>query len=102
MIKLSIIVPIYGVEQYLRKCVDSLLNQDILSTEYEIILVEDGGHDKCPQICDDYAAAHDNIRVVHRKNGGLSAARNSGIEIARGEYIMFVDYVDREQEKRGL
>ena len=94
MIKLSIIVPIYGVEQYLRKCVDSLLNQDILSTEYEIILVEDGGHDKCPQICDDYAAAHDNIRVVHRKNGGLSAARNSGIEIARGEYIMFVDSDD--------
>lgn len=94
MIKLSIIVPIYGVEQYLRKCVDSLLNQDILSTEYEIILVEDGGHDKCPQICDDYAAAHDNIRVVHRRNGGLSAARNSGIEIARGEYIMFVDSDD--------
>ena len=94
MIKLSIIVPIYNVEQYLRKCVDSLLNQDILSTEYEIILVEDGGHDKCPQICDDYAAAHDNIRVVHRKNGGLSAARNSGIEIARGEYIMFVDSDD--------
>ncbi len=94
MIKLSIIVPIYGVEQYLRKCVDSLLNQDIPSSEYEIILVDDGGHDMCPQICDSYAAAHPNIRVVHRKNGGLSAARNSGIEVSQGEYVMFVDSDD--------
>lgn len=94
MKKLSIIVPIYGVEQYLQKCVDSLLNQDIPSSEYEIILVDDGGHDTCPQICDDYAAAHENVRVVHRENGGLSAARNSGIEVAQGEYIMFVDSDD--------
>lgn len=94
MIKLSIIVPIYGVEQYLRKCVDSLLNQDIPSSEYEIILVDDGSPDTCPQICDEYAAAHENIRVVHRENGGLSAARNSGIEVSRGEYIMFVDSDD--------
>ncbi len=94
MIKLSIIVPIYGVEQYLRKCVDSLLNQDIPSSDYEIILVDDGGHDECPQICDAYAAAHKNIHVVHRENGGLSAARNSGNEVARGEYIMFVDSDD--------
>lgn len=92
MNKLSIIVPIYNVEQYLRKCVDSLLNQDM--DDYEIILVDDGSPDTCPQICDDYAAAHKNIRVVHRKNGGLSAARNSGIEIAQGEYIMFVDSDD--------
>lgn len=94
MIKFSIIVPIYNVEQYLQKCVDSLLNQDMPSSEYEIILVDDGGHDKCPQICDRYAAAHDNIRVVHRENGGLSAARNSGIEVAQGEYVMFVDSDD--------
>lgn len=94
MVKLSIIVPIYGVEQYLQKCVDSLLNQDIPSSEYEIILVDDGGHDKCPQICDNYAAAHKNIRVVHRENGGLSAARNSGIDVAQGENIMFVDSDD--------
>lgn len=94
MVKLSIIVPIYGVEQYLRKCVDSLLKQDIPSSEYEIILVDDGGHDKCPQICDDYAATHKNIRVVHRPNGGLSAARNSGIKIAKGEYVCFVDSDD--------
>ena len=93
-IQLSIIVPIYGVEQYLRKCVDSLLAQDIPSSEYEIILVDDGSPDTCPQICDDYAAAHDNIRVVHRENGGLSAARNSGLEVAQGEYVMFVDSDD--------
>lgn len=92
--KLSIIVPIYGVEQYLRKCVDSLLEQDIPASKYEIILVDDGGHDRCPQICDEYAAAHKNIRVVHRENGGLSAARNSGIEVAQGEYVMFVDSDD--------
>ena len=94
MIKLSIIVPIYGVEQYLRKCVDSLLNQDLPSSEYEIILVDDGSPDACPQICDEYAAAHDNIRVVHQENGGLSAARNSGIKIAQGEYICFLDSDD--------
>lgn len=91
---LSIIVPIYGVEQYLHKCVDSLLAQDMPSSEYEIILVEDGSPDECPKICDEYAAAHKNIRVVHRKNGGLSVARNSGIEVAQGEYIMFVDSDD--------
>lgn len=98
MIKLSIIVPIYGVEQYLRKCVDSMLAQDIPSSEYEIILVDDGSPDACPQICDDYAAAHDNIRVVHRENGGLSAARNSGIEVAQGKYVMFVDSDDYIEE----
>ena len=87
-------MPIYNVEQHLRKCVDSLLAQDIPSSEYEIILVDDGGQDKCPQICDDYAAVHKNIRVVHRENGGLSAARNSGIEVAQGEYLMFVDSDD--------
>ena len=101
MIKLSIIVPIYGVEQYLRKCVDSLLNQDI--SDYEIILVDDGSTDGCPAICDDYVRRLEigdlkldniSIRVVHRPNGGLSAARNSGIEVAQGEYLMFVDSDD--------
>lgn len=103
MTKLSIIVPIYGVEQYLHKCVDSLLNQDISSSEYEIILVDDGSPDACPQICDEYAERAKSeelrgkscsIKVVHRENGGLSAARNSGIEVARGEYLMFVDSDD--------
>lgn len=94
MIKLSIIVPIYGVEKYLRKCVDSLLAQNIPSSEYEIILVDDGSPDACPHICDEYAEAHQNICALHRENGGLSAARNSGIEVAQGEYIMFVDSDD--------
>lgn len=94
MIKLSIIVPVYGVELYLRKCVDSLLTQDIPLSEYEIILVDDGSPDACPKICDEYVAAHKNIRVIHRENGGLSAARNSGIEIAQGVYVMFVDSDD--------
>jgi glycosyltransferase involved in cell wall biosynthesis len=101
MVKLSIIVPIYGVEQYLRKCVDSLLDQDM--SDYEIILVDDGSPDECPSICDDYVHRLENgdwklknvqIRVIHRENGGLSAARNSGIEVAKGEYVMFVDSDD--------
>lgn len=101
MVKLSIIVPIYGVEQYLRKCVDSLLDQDM--SDYEIILVDDESPDECPSICDDYVHRLENgdwklknvqIRVIHRENGGLSAARNSGIEAAQGEYIMFVDSDD--------
>lgn len=90
--KLSIIVPIYNVASYLRKCVDSLLAQDI--SDYEIILVDDGSPDKCPLICDEYAAMHSNIYVIHQKNAGLSAARNSGIAVAQGEYIWFVDSDD--------
>jgi len=90
--KLSFVVPIYGVEPYLRKCVDSLLNQDY--DNYEIILVDDGGKDGCPAICDEYASKHNNIHVIHRQNGGLSAARNSGIDAAKGEYICFVDSDD--------
>ena len=93
-LKLSIIVPIYKVEQYLRKCVDSLFNQDLSSEEYEIILVDDGSPDGCPAICDEYANTHDNVRVIHRQNGGLSAARNSGIEVAQGQYVQFVDSDD--------
>lgn len=91
--QLSIIVPVYGVANYLRKCVDSLLAQDII--DYEIILVDDGSPDECPQICDEYAALHPNfIKVIHQENAGLSAARNSGISAAQGDYIMFVDSDD--------
>ena len=93
-LKLSIIVPVYNVEKYLRKCVDSLLAQDLLPGEYEIILVDDGSPDRCAEICDNYAAAHPNIKVIHRENGGLSAARNSGIDIAQGKYLQFVDSDD--------
>ena len=102
--KLSIIIPIYNVEQYLRKCVDSVLQQDLQSSDYEIILVDDGSPDECSAICDEYAHKSQEsrdksremplIQVVHRENGGLSAARNSGIEVARGEYVMFVDSDD--------
>lgn len=92
MMKLSIIVPIYNVEQYLRKCVDSLLNQGI--SDYEIILVDDGSTDACPQMCDNYAADYQNIRVIHQQNAGLSAARNAGIKAAKGEFISFVDSDD--------
>lgn len=90
--KLSIIVPIYNVEHYLRKCVDSLLAQDI--SDYEIILVDDGSPDECPQICNQYAEQYSNIKVIHQENAGLSAARNSGIAVAQGDYIMFVDSDD--------
>ena len=90
--KLSIIIPIFNVEDYLRKCIDSVLEQDY--EDYEVILVDDGSPDRCPVICDSYAAEYDNIHVIHRENGGLSAARNSGIEMASGEYIMFVDSDD--------
>lgn len=91
---LSIIVPIYNVEHYLPKCIDSLLNQDLPVNEYEIILVDDGSSDRCGAICDEYASKYGHIRVIHRENGGLSAARNSGIEIAHGKYIQFVDSDD--------
>lgn len=93
-LKLSIIVPIYKVEQYLAKCVDSLLNQDLSPEEYEIVLVDDGSPDRCGEICDEYAANFINIKVVHRANGGLSAARNSGIDVAQGKYVQFVDSDD--------
>jgi len=92
--KLSIIVPIYKVEPYLDKCVQSLLDQDISSSDYEIILVDDGSPDHCPELCDEYAAQHTNVRVIHRPNGGLSAARNSGLAVAQGQYIQFVDSDD--------
>ena len=92
--KLSIIVPIYKVEQCLSKCVNSLLNQDLPPEQYEIILVDDGSPDRCGEICEEYASRRANIKVVHRENGGLSAARNSGIIVAQGEYIQFVDSDD--------
>lgn len=88
----SIVVPIYRVEKYLPQCVDSLLTQDF--EDYEIILVDDGSPDGCPLMCDKYASQNSNIKVIHKPNGGLSDARNKGIEIASGEYITFVDSDD--------
>ncbi len=88
----SIIVPVYNVEKYIKECVESLLNQK--TDSYEIILVDDGSKDKCPAICDNYAEKYDNIRVFHKQNGGLSDARNYGIERAKGDYLVFVDSDD--------
>lgn len=93
-LKLSIIVPVYNVENYLPKCVESLHNQDLSPDEYEIILVDDGSPDRCGAICDEYAARYSQIKVIHRENGGLSAARNHGIEEAQGQYVQFVDSDD--------
>lgn len=91
---LSIIVPIYNVENYLCKCIDSLLDQDLPKEQYEIILVNDGSPDNCGSIADDYADKFGNIRIIHQENDGLSAARNTGISAAKGEYIQFVDSDD--------
>ncbi len=102
-IKVSIIVPIYNVENYLCKCINSLLNQTYKNIE--IILVDDGATDNCPKICDDYKAKDNRIKVIHKKNGGLSDARNCGIDISTGEYIMFVDsddYVNKDYVKKML
>ena len=88
----SVIIPIYKVEKYLRASIDSALNQTY--ENIEIILVDDGSPDACPQICDDYAEKYDNIKVIHKKNGGLSDARNHGIEASSGEYLYFLDSDD--------
>lgn len=89
---ISIIVPVYGVEMFLDKCVESLTNQK--NVNLEIILVDDGSPDKCPEICDMWAKRDQRVRVIHKKNGGLSDARNAGLEIAMGQFIAFVDSDD--------
>jgi glycosyltransferase involved in cell wall biosynthesis len=89
MASLSIIVPVYNVESYLRDCIDSLLYQK--SIDMEIILVDDGSPDRCPEICDEYADRDSRIRVIHQKNMGLVEARRSGLKVAEGDYITFVD-----------
>lgn len=89
---ISVIVPIYNVEKYLARCVDSIVNQTYKNLE--IILVNDGSPDLCPQMCDDYAEKDSRIKVVHKKNGGLSDARNAGMAVAKGEYISFIDSDD--------
>ncbi len=94
---ISVVIPVYNVEKYLKKCVDSILNQTI--SNYEIILVDDGSPDGCPAICDAYAAMHHNVIALHKPNGGLSDARNYGVQHASADYVVFVDsddYVDPE------
>ena len=89
---ISIIVPVFKVEKYLKRCVESIRNQTY--PDIEIILVDDGSPDACPQICDQYAQEDARIKVIHKSNGGLSDARNCGIDAARGKYIGFVDSDD--------
>ncbi len=90
----SIIVPVYKVEGYLDECVHSLLSQGLPNDQYEVILVDDGSPDSCGEICDAFAAKHKNVRSCHKKNGGLSDARNYGLKLAKGKYILFVDSDD--------
>lgn len=92
MTKVSIILPIYNVEKYLKRCMDSLLNQTL--KDFEIIMVDDESPDNCPQLCEEYKSKYPNVKVVHKKNGGLGFARNSGLEVCEGEYVAFIDSDD--------
>ena len=92
--KLSIIVPVYNVDKYLVKCLDSLLMQDIPKTDYEIIIVNDGSTDSSLTIAENFKSKHANISLISQENGGLGAARNTGIRVAKGKYLMFVDSDD--------
>ncbi len=89
---ISIIVPIYKVEKYLRQCIDSVINQTY--SNLEIILVNDGSPDNCPKICDEYAKKDDRIKIINKNNGGVSSARNVGLDNAKGNWIVFVDADD--------
>lgn len=90
--EISIIVPVYNVERYLNQCVESILAQTF--TDFELILVDDGSPDNCPALCDAWAKKDPRIWVIHKENGGLSDARNAGMEIAKGEWYLFVDSDD--------
>ena len=90
--KISIIIPVYKVEKYLDSCVESVVNQTY--ENLEIILVDDGSPDNCPKMCDDWAKKDKRIKVIHKENGGLSDARNAGIDVATGDYLMFIDSDD--------
>lgn len=89
MLEFSLIVPIYNVEKYLPDCIESILRQTY--QDFELILVDDGATDHCPQICDEYAQKDSRVKVIHKKNGGLVSARNAGISAAAGEYVCYVD-----------
>jgi len=94
---LSIIIPVYNVEDYLSQCIDSVLNQSF--RDYEIILVDDGSTDRCPALCDEYAAVEERIMIVHKENVGASGARNSGADAASGKYLLFIDsddYIEKD------
>ena len=86
---ISVIVPVYNVENYLDKCVQSIMAQTY--REFELILVDDGSPDRCPQLCDAYPQMDRRVSVIHKANGGLSDARNVGVDQAKGEYVTFID-----------
>ncbi|MEH7076819.1 glycosyltransferase family 2 protein [Neobacillus drentensis] len=90
--KVSVVIPVYNVESYLQRCVDSILNQTF--QDFEIILINDGSKDNSGQICDEYAQKDKRIKVIHKKNARVSAARNDGIKIAKGKYLSFIDSDD--------
>lgn len=92
MPEISVIVPVYKVEPYIHKCIDSILGQTF--SDYELILVDDGSPDSCGAICDAYEEKDERIRVIHKENGGLSDARNAGMKVASGEYVIFIDSDD--------
>ena len=92
MPKISVIVPAYNAEKYLRRCIDSILVQTF--TDFELLLVNDGSNDRTDTICNEYAVKESRIRVFHKKNGGVSSARNIGLDNAKGKYVMFVDSDD--------
>lgn len=97
MSEISVIVPVYNVEKYLKRCVDSILNQSY--KDFELILVDDGSKDSSGKICDEYGQTDSRVKVIHKENGGVSAARNTGLKFATGEYVMFVDsddYIDED------
>ena len=98
--KISVIIPIYRTEQYLEGCIESVLEQK--GVETEILLVDDGSPDRCPEICDDYASRYDNIVVLHKENGGIGAARTTGLEAACGDYVCFLDSDDLLDGERAL
>ena len=91
-VKVSIIVPVFNAEQYLDAALSSILDQAMSS--YEVILVDDGSTDSSPLICDRYSATDPRFRTIHKSNGGVSSARNTGLNLAKGEYVMFVDSDD--------
>ena len=100
MPQISITIPVYNVEKYIRECLDSVLAQTF--PNYECILVDDGSPDNCPAICDEYAGMDFRFKVIHKKNGGLSDARNEGIKAAKGEYIVLLDSDDLFADKKAL
>ena len=87
--RISVVIPVYNVENYISECIDSVLNQ--LEIPYEIILIDDGSKDRSPEICDSYALRDDRIKVIHQKNAGVCEARNAGLDAATGSFVLFCD-----------